>query len=946
MRYGTFDFAGLRVHVPVAQRERLAPFAARAAAIYARMRADAGWEPGRTLHLVLSDDEDGHNGFSTVVPFPLVNVQLGPTRPESGLFAGDDETARTLVHELAHHLANDRNHGWRAGLEAVFGRVLPSEPLSLGVFLLSTPNHVLSPAFWHEGIAQWAETAYAAPDRAWAGRGRDSLSHMAWRLDAAAGGVPAEDTWRLDWQAYPFGNRAYLYGLAYARWLSGAFGDRRGLWRLVDSQGRLATPFAFAGGARDAVGEGHDELIPLARADLQAEQEAALAAIRAVPVTAARRLTPRQWRLGAPAWTADGTLLLAADAPTASPVLAELRLDGGPRLVPLAPSAWSLGNVRRIADGLAVQSEAATGSDRWNRSAVRLLRGGAVARTWAERRLIMPDARPAGDGWTIAAVRLDGGGAQSLVIVDGAAARPLPTEGIPWSPAFRPGRNELCWVETDRAGARLVLAAADGSARRVLWQVRGRILHPCWDAAGARIFCASDVSGVANAWCVDAAGGEPRPVTNTIGGILAAVPSPDGGRLAVLDHDADGPFVGVIPLDPATWPAQLPRLDLPWPAPVARRALGPAAGAGDRPDPQPGVPAAGGDPPPARAYSGLRELRPRYWTPTTMAVPEGGLGVVGVATDALLTHTVVASVGLGYHERAPVGLAAWSYSGWNPGLAVIAKRAELGYDQQVLAADGNLYDYVETVDTLEARVGYGLGGFDRRWQGWLAAGVDRHAAVDAAVDDYAGLATAAPRPFVGDERYLELTLAYDDSILFPTSYAREDGLALAAVGRVSDERGSSALGLASYSLPVWADGGHQLVGAAQIGWSDGPRDLQARFGVGGNRAQGLPRGYPTVVRRGRCLEAYSLAYRLPVWRPFDGLGTTPWVARQVVLEGFYDVAGVGDRLGEAAWYRSTGVEAHLEFAFWLVRFAPGVGVARQIDAGEDTVGYLSLGFRW
>ncbi|MBN8526605.1 MAG: hypothetical protein J0M02_14830, partial [Planctomycetes bacterium] len=360
----------------------------------------------------------------------------------------------------------------------------------------------------------------------------------------------------------------------------------------------------------------------------------------------------------------------------------------------------------------------------------------------------------------------------------------------------------------------------------------------------------------------------------------------------------------------------------------------------------PGVPAAGGDPPTAQPYRGLAELRPRFWTPTTMAVPEGGLGVVGVATDALLTHTVVASVGRGYHERSPVGLAAWTYNGWNPGLGVIVKRSELDYDQQILAGDGNFYDYTETVDTCEGRIGYGLGGFQRRWQGWLSAGVDRHRAVDSATDDYAGLDTAPPDPFVGDERYLELTIAYDDSILFPTSYAREDGASLALVGRVSDERGSSALGMGSYSLAVWPDGGHQLVGSVQVGWSDGPHDLQARYGIGGNKAEGIPRGYPTVVERGRCLEAASLAYRLPLYRPFDGLGTTPWVTRQVVLEGFYDYGGIGDRLGDLRWYRSAGAEVHLEFAFWLVRFAPGVGIARQIDAKEETTSYLSLGFRW
>ena len=942
VRYSTFTAPGIEVHVQSAQAEQLKPFAERAVAVYARMIADAGWTPSRTLHLVLTDDEDAHNGFSTVVPFPLVNVQLGPTRPESGLFAGDDESMRTLVHELGHHLANDRNHGWRGVLESVFGRVMPSEPLSLGIFLLSTPNHVLSPAFWHEGVAQWAETAYADPASAWGGRGRDSLNHMAWRLDAAGPGIPSASTWRLDYQAWPYGNRAYLYGLAYTRWLSGAFGDRRGLWRVVDDQGRLSTPFAFIGGAEGSLGFSHDRLIERARVDLQAEQDIALAALRSQPLTVVPRLTPRQWRVAAPAWQASG-LLHAGDSPTAQPALHTTSLGTAsfPSLAWPGPSAWLLGNVRRVDDRTAVYADAAVGGDRWERSQVRLLVDGSVEHAWDDGRLIQPDARRSGDGFLFAAIRLDGAGEQSLALSDG---RIVAVQGRPWSPAFRPGRDELCWVETDQAGSRLVLADLAGGTRRVLWQVRGRILHPVWDAEGQRVFCASDVSGVANGWCVPV-DGEARPVTHTIGGVLAVVPSPDGASLAVLDHDADGPFIGVIPLDPTAWPAQLPRLPLAWPAPVERQALGPAVSGDDRADPQPAT-AAASPLPPAQPYSGLASLRPRFWTPTTMAVPEGGLGAVAVATDALLTHTVVASAGVAYHERSPVGLAAWTYSGWNPGLGLIVKRAELGYDQQVWASDMQLHDYVETVDTVEGRIGYGLGGYGRRWQMWLAAGLDEHRTVEAASEDYDGLTTYSPAPFTGSEHYLEAVLAYDDSMLFPTSYAREDGASLAVSARATDERGNRVLALGSYSLAVIPSWNHQVVVSGQLGWSDGPPELQERFGIGGNRAEGLPRGYPETMVRGRTLEGWSAAYRMPVWQPFAGLETTPWVSRQFVLEGFYDAARVGDRLEEGDWYRSAGVELHFEFSYWLVRFAPGLGIARQIDGLEDTASYLSLGFRW
>ncbi len=942
--YSTYGGHGIEIHVPTTVAAQLRPLAERTSAIYARMQADAGWTPTRTLHVALTDDEDTHNGFSTVVPFPLINVQLGPTRPESGLFAGDDESVRTIVHELAHHLSNDRNHGWRGSLESIFGRVLPSEPLSLAVFLFSTPNHVLSPAFWHEGIAQWAETAYADPTSAWGGRGRDSLNHMVWRLDAHQGQIPEASDWRLSYETWPYGNRAYLYGLAYTRWLSGAFGDRRGLWRLVDDQGRLSTPFAFDGGAETSLGFIHQQLIARARVDLHDEQRRAIAAIQVQPVTRLNRLTPPDWRVSAPAWADAQHLIHVGDPPQGHPGI--YSTFAGPRKTlanyDLGIASWQQGIPRRIHDGVVVQADADVAGDQWQRSLVRIIAQGRVVRSLDGERMIQPDARMVGEDYQIAAIRLAVDGAQVLVC----DAAVIPSSGRPWSPAFRPGHEQLCWVETDHTGSRLVLAGLDGSERQELWQVRGRILHPVWDPAGERIFCASDVSGVANGWCV-ALDGQARPVTNTLGGILAVVPSPDGTRLAVVDHDAAGPYLGIMPLDPSSWPTQIPQIALPWPAPVERQALGPEARGEDLPDPHPFA----ADVKPlkeATAYSGLDSLRPRFWTPTTTAVPEGAIGVVAVATDAMLTHEVVVSAGLGYHEHSPVGLAAWTYNGWNPGLGLIVKRSELGYDQQILASNFELYDYVETVDTVEGRIGYGLGGTARRWQVYLGVGLDRHDTVDAASDDYAGLTTAAPQPFIGTEHYIEATIAYDDSMLFPTSYAREDGTSLAVIARTTDERGNRVLAEGTYSLAVIPSLGHQIVLAGQLGWSDGPQDLQSRFGIGGNFSQGLPRGYPQTIIRGRTLEAASAAYRVPLWRPFAGLGTTPWETRQVVAEVFYDAAKVGDTLDDEAarWYRSAGAELHLEFSFWLVRFAPGLGIVRQIDGFEDTASYVSLGFRW
>ena len=157
-RLAVIDTAHLHALVPADVAEALKPRIARAEVIYAAMSKDAGYTP-RRLTLLVTDDLDTHNGFSTVTPFPIINVQLAPSLQPSFIFTGSDEFERTLIHELAHHISNDRDpNAFRHTLANIFGRILPNDPLSLVIAYLSTPAHQTMPSFWHEGSAQWAET--------------------------------------------------------------------------------------------------------------------------------------------------------------------------------------------------------------------------------------------------------------------------------------------------------------------------------------------------------------------------------------------------------------------------------------------------------------------------------------------------------------------------------------------------------------------------------------------------------------------------------------------------------------------------------------------------------------------------------------------------------------------------------------------------------------------
>nr|MBA3846523.1 hypothetical protein [Planctomycetota bacterium] len=108
-RVAIIDTAHLRAFVPHDQAEALKPLVARADVIYQALARDAGYTISRRLYLLISDDFDDHNGFSTVVPYALVQVELAPPPPQSGIFDGHDHVERTLVHEFTHHISNDRN---------------------------------------------------------------------------------------------------------------------------------------------------------------------------------------------------------------------------------------------------------------------------------------------------------------------------------------------------------------------------------------------------------------------------------------------------------------------------------------------------------------------------------------------------------------------------------------------------------------------------------------------------------------------------------------------------------------------------------------------------------------------------------------------------------------------------------------------------------------------
>lgn len=949
--------------------------------VFEFMCAEAGWTPKKKLVVNVVDDYDSIFGWATSLPRPVVELGLYPDSEGNFIFSGERQFERAAIHEFAHILNMEPNFGFRAFLERVFGRVIPNDLLSLLVVYLSTPPQQVTPTFWLEGAAQWAETKYSPEDSIWGGRGRDALIHMIWRLDTAADKIPKKGDWRSSYIHWPYASRPYDYGLAYTRYLEGAYGNQASISDMTLNQARY-WPFIFDRGAAKTLGKRHDALINEAMDALEHEQKESIRKLESVPLTSIKRQSPADHSFGAPAWTNDGRLFAAAYRPYAAKQRYVL-IDSKGTMEETDLAVHRLTSARRSSGGAFVTSNFRRTISGRDRSRVSIVKPHERTRHIGLR-LVQPDFSEGvfKDADALAAVRFTGGGNQELRIYKLVGEElehisSVPAKGIPWSPTFRP-RNEgpadqIAWVELDERTSRLVIAPlSDLKKRRVLISLKGRIMHPVWRYDGQELYYSSDVTGVSNAYRMTfsekGVAIESHPITHTIGGVVACVPSPDGKELAIIDHDEQGPFIARIPNDPKRDPKELPRIKIAWPAPVKSveidsensqkgdlRADGGSNTAKTKAHPQKVRGASTFQVPPKRKtqsklaeypYHGLSNLEFQYWTPTTVTTQTGGVGAQAAVSDPIGEHDIKAGAGVGNFEYEPVGQLYYGYYGL-PRISLMAMgyALESTLSGQVIDDRDNHYNYTETIHGGSASLGFDLSGIEKSLVAVVGGGRHEYDAVEDSVREYAGASIITPQPFEGTDNFLQFGLFYNDTTFYPTSYSSEDGLYASLTYRHSGRflggelDRNRAFGKVGYIYSLFPHWGHQIEVMSAAGWSDGDSWLQGAFTIGGLSFDDLeiPRGYLTTEATGRYLGAYSAAYRLPVYRPFKGFGTTPFEIRQIVLDFFWDAALISpdNPFGEGDWYRSIGVEATLDMRFATVPIRPGIQLAQQLDGDED-----------
>ena len=242
--WSTADTAHFRVHYRSAQRAQAEAVAQAAERVWPQVTQGLDWQVRGRTELVVYNEFDRANGFTTPLPFNMIGVFLAPP-DESELLDNSNWLDLLLVHEFTHAVHLDKVLGAPAVGQSIFGNV----PWFI-------PN-LFQPRWMLEGLAVYNESK---PD---SGHGRlKAPLFEAWlRAERKKGFISLREL-NADGRNLP-SNKQYLYGAYFYEYLARTYGaDKPAM--LVDymSANNVFTPRLYSaplgatGKTMDALWEG------------------------------------------------------------------------------------------------------------------------------------------------------------------------------------------------------------------------------------------------------------------------------------------------------------------------------------------------------------------------------------------------------------------------------------------------------------------------------------------------------------------------------------------------------------------------------------------------------------------------------------------------------------------------------------------------------------------
>ncbi|HKE18252.1 MAG TPA: DPP IV N-terminal domain-containing protein [Kofleriaceae bacterium] len=914
----TIETAHFEVHYPEPLGDVARKVALSAERAHATLTAALRHAPREKTHIVLHDDDDGSNGFASVLPRDVISLFVSAP-PDTSVLGDNDNWLYNLVsHEYTHIVHLDTVSGLPAVVNRIMGKVW-------------APNQV-QPRWVIEGLATYEESKRSA-----SGRTRHALFDTYLRVATLSGADRRLDEVTGGPLGWPHANAAYLYGSHFLKYVFDRYGDDKAAVMSHD-YGGSAIPYGLNRSIERATGKSFVDLYGDWKAYREARYSLEAEAVMRRGPREGRRLTFTGENNINPHYTADGRSIVWQRGDGYS--------EGQFRIMPAGDNAGRsrtyavlerTGEFDVLRDGsMVVEQTTDYRTDYQYQDLVRWDR--ASGRTEALSRGLRasdPDVSP--DQRAVAFAQ-NGGSRRQLAVI---ALRPEARPRIVWSgesrfdqafsPDWSPDGRRIAFSAWRAGGTRDILVV-DVASGRVEEQARDRAqdIAPAWSPDGRYVYFVSDRTGIYNVFAWDLAADRLWQVTDVIGCALAPRVSPDGRHMVYQGFAADGYELYEIDLDPSTWTEAPPYID-------------------DRPDP---IEIRADEAPisPPRAYRPLETLAPDSFTVglvlnslgQAVDLRTGGGDVVGHHV-----YDLVATLGLDY-RGLNVG-ATYTYRRLWPSLRLTAARSVNRRGGYIV--DGTNLRFDE--EALRGTLSVGLPVFRRAdASGSLSLDYD----VDWLRNLDGQLHEQDPNEVLPRLPETDLVLAgvalrwsYSDTKSFVFTNGPQQGVDLTAALRVdhpalgAEERSLTLSYRASWyhQIPLAWQPTLMLRLAGGMRATDRPRLEQ--FALGGVPdsqdlvrslvdnvrvgSTGYLRGYPSRAAVGQQYHLANIELRQDLWTIERGIATLPVYLRRVHAAALFDAGDAFDgAIDPSAFKASVGGALRLDFTV-------GYGLPGSVDLG-------------
>jgi hypothetical protein len=907
--WSTADSAHFRVHYRSTQRTQAEAVARAAERIWPQVTQALNWQVRGRTEIVVYNEFDVANGFTTPLPFNMIGVFLAP--PDEGeLLDNSTWLDLLLVHEFTHAVHLDKVRGVPGVLQRIFGNV----PWFI-------PN-IFQPGWMLEGLAVYQESK---PE---AGHGRlKAPLFEAWlRAERKKGFISLREL-NADGRTLPL-NKQYLYGAYFYEYLARKYGADKPLMLVEHMSGNIGLAPRLHGAPWGATGKMMDELWNEFIADLTQQVDERAKGIVAQPEAVGTPIAGPLFDVGSvaalPASAGGGWLAVVEDGLHGSQLLRINASGARERVVRVLRGA----RLDVAADGTVLVAQPDICNTLYYSYDVYRLEGSRLKQLTSCGHL----RRATQLSGQVYALQLLAGRTRLVQLAEGA------------------GEPRVLWEPADGTELLDMAGAPDGKHVRLLthlgadWRVVDvdlaqpqaeprvmvRMPRPLQalreGAAGLELV--ATFGGVSNVWRLQ--GSQLHRLTHSHTGVLTHAGTAADGSLLSVTIDPKG-----VTLNRLAQPVSLQVADAVAVPGSSTLAVTPTAG--------PGL----GE---GRNYSALRALYPRSWLPAITS--DRGLTAYGASTsgaDALGWHRYAALAQWETSQKELVGSFEYQFAG-SHGLAIqrqLAAQAWTGgtgdetttvYDRSTKAqwlslfpfsrlergvvlgvgAAGEWKDRVNLVsDTItrrqDERLVAALLDLDFSATDWYAEGPNRGFKGTALVESYKPLAGGDP-------------LRYDGTV------GRGDLAGFLPIGRTVLAARFTEARFRGRTEPF------QLGGATdellQLGPTLNVRNLSLR-GYRGDEPQ----------LRGQAARVASIEWRTPL-ADIDRHFMVPAVGiNRLSAAAFFDVGGAWSTgSGPDKWRRSVGFELLGELRLlYALGLQLRLGVAQALDEPKGTRGYLRAG---